>query len=620
MNRNDMRERFRRLCRKPQMYLAYSGLRQALKLAGQPLGSGDNGFVIFLIPDGYRTFEYEVAARELVGDDRNDWSEFSEKVRLANPPRKKGGSHQAASVFNLGGLSIMIAKRINEVPWDVRFAALAVMYVEPPSPRQINAARRLSGRSSIPESLARLLASKPQNIVLAAVLRKTVGEGEIAALDNLDRVEAEGPTLSELPGFEEAKKWAAGLVSDIGLWRKGKLAWKDMNRGALVSGPPGTGKTLFAAALANSIGFRLITTTVGEWQAAGSLEHMLKAMRESFESANNSKGSVLFIDEIDAVGVRPSRLSGRHGDQDWQVVVSEFLNLLSSVGEGVIVVGATNFPDCVDGAVLRAGRLESRFETTLPDTATRAAILAFYSGTNLHSDSLKAIAEDLDGHSAAELEALVRKARKVARDEDRELDISDLRALLPVKISYSVEQQFRLAVHEAGHALLAIAVGYATSATIHVKDSYDPSADAYLGGVTSYELVEDVLPTEAGLGNRIAVALAGMAAEAAVFADRSIGAGGTAGSDIERATSIARRMVASYGLGKTPIFLATVEDLGDRPLPAALEDEVLGILKNQYERVLAMLTQERERVVTLAGDAVSHRVVKIERWGIADAA
>ncbi|RWX21863.1 hypothetical protein EHI43_36835 [Rhizobium leguminosarum] len=219
----------------------------------------------------------------------------------------------------------------------------------------------------------------------------------------------------------------------------------------------------------------------------------------------------------------------------------------------------------------------------------------------------------LEGRSPAALEELVGTARKEARDEGRELDLRDLQAQIPEKRKYTPQQLFRLGVHEAGHALISLALGYATSATIEIKESFDPTATSYAGGQTSYDLVDDHLPTDTTLLNRIAVAIAGMAAEATVFADRSLGSGGLIGSDVERATAIARRLVASYGLGKTPIFFAAVEEVAGTTLPAALENEVVKILRIQYERVLGILVDQRHRLIAVAGDAAAHGSLRIER-------
>ncbi|MHC2297111.1 ATP-binding protein [Rhizobium mongolense] len=117
---------------------------------------------------------------------------------------------------------------------------------------------------------------------------------------------------------------------------------------------------------------RLVSTTVGAWQSTGTLDDMLAAMRTTFQNVNDGKGAVLFIDEVDAIGTWLARPSGHHGDHYWQVVVTDFLTLLSGLGEGVIVVAATNYPDWIDSAILRAGRIEDHFTLLLPNKLTRA--------------------------------------------------------------------------------------------------------------------------------------------------------------------------------------------------------------------------------------------------------
>ncbi|NVP57587.1 AAA family ATPase [Mycoplana rhizolycopersici] len=618
MRRRDTRDRFRRLVKDPSRYLAYRGLRTALIVAGQPR-SVSGGFVIFVVPAGYRAQDYELAAHDLIGADREEWAPQAE-IRLANPPKRKNKPHEVITVFGLHGLAVLIARNVDEVPKDVRFAALALMFVEPPSASHIHATRRLFGRPPISEEHALLLGSKSQSIVVAAIHKRDFGNREVAVLDDLERPDIAGPSLFELPGYEEAKIWAASLRSDVARWRGDALPWQQVRSSALLSGPPGTGKTFFASALAKALGMRLISTTVGEWQSAGHLDDTLQAMKSCFEDANDGRGAVLFIDEIDSIGTRSAKSDGDSNNRYWRIVLNDFLSLLSSLGEGVIVIGATNYPECIDPAVKRAGRLEQHFKLTLPDKVTRAEILNYHVDGSVPLESLAEITDDLDGKSGSDLEQLVRDARRSARAEDRELELRDLRGQLPDRIRYTPEVVLRLAVHEAGHALLALATGYATSATIEVKDSFDASATAYLGGLTSYELTEDHLPTETSLRNRIAVTMAGMAAEAVVFGDRSAGSGGVIGSDVERASSIARRMVGSYGLGSKPVFVAPVEELAEKGLPEWLEREANEIVWAQYDRAFAMLAEEPDRVVALATEAVNHRSVKIERGGPRDSA
>jgi hypothetical protein len=619
----DAKVRNQKLSKDAGVFLAGCGLARATKAIGR-LRYDIKGFLVFVVPPGYRADEYEAAALAMLDVVRDrwadDWVDKDIRVRLANPVRKKGTPHRPASIFDLKGLDILVARDIGEVPKEVRFAATAVLFVEPPTARHINAARRISGKAPISDFVASEVAKRPQNVILAAVLKQAFVEDAFNEIDDLHGLDTVVPSLFELPGYEEVKPWARDLVENVSRWRQRKLEWKLARAGVLVSGLPGTGKTLFASALASALEMRLVSVTVGAWQSAGALDDMLAAMRKTFENVNDGKGAVLFIDEIDAIGTRLARPSGNHNDQYWQVVVTDFLTLLSSLGEGVVVVGATNYPDWIDSAILRAGRIDDHFTLSLPDRVTRAQILSHHAGGVLPLESLLDIAEDLEGKPGADIERLVRKARTAARNDNRELELRDLEAQLPEKLLYTPEQLLMLAAHEAGHALVALALGHATAATIEIKYTFDPNADGFVGGLTTYELVPDYFPTETSLLKRIAASLAGMAAEFVVFGDRSVGSGGSMGSDVERATAIARRMIGSYGLGRSPIFMGTVKDLGDKPLPESMESEVSLLLEEQWKRVLAMLTEERERILTLAADVVTYGTVKIERSGLAKAA
>lgn len=620
MKGSNRRDQYQTLAKDPIKYLAYRGLRRALKTRSEFLRPDNEGFMIFVVPSGYRAFIYKSAMHFLLDVANEEWGQLSGEIRLANPLKKKTSLEKPISVFDLNGLRALIADSISEVPIDVRFAARDVVYLERPSVDDIVSARRALGRAPLNFEVARFLVGKPQNVIVAAIYRQSAELDDIEALISLTGPESLSPDLFELPGLEELKSWAKGVRSDIERWRRGDLSWKETSRGALVSGPPGTGKTLFASALARSLGFKLVTATVGAWQSAGYLNDMLREIRASFDEANSGGGAILFIDEFDGIGSRSARPSGLHNDQYWQVVTNELLNQMNSIRDGVLVIAATNHPDWIDPAILRSGRIERHFVLSLPDRTTRAEILRYHLGDALCITSLLTIAEDLEGKSAAALEEIARGARKIARDEDRVVELRDLTTVLPERLSYTLEQQLQLAVHEAGHALIALSLGYAESATIEIRETYDPTADGHLGGRTTYELNHDHFPTESGLLNRIAVCLSGMAAEAVVFENRSIGAGGVIGSDVERATTIARRMVGSYGLGKYPVFITNVDLVGDQLLPQQLETEVVEILQAQYERVITILRNEKGRLVQLASDVVANRTVKIERGSKTDAA
>jgi ATP-dependent Zn protease len=306
---------------------------------------------------------------------------------------------------------------------------------------------------------------------------------------------------------------------------------------------------------------------------------------------------------MDGIGHR-GKLSGEFV-QYWRVVINELLALTSRPIDGVIVLGATNYADEIDAAILRSGRIEEKFALSIPDFRLRAEILAYHLDFDIDLMELADVVEELEGWSGADLELLARRAKRQARTGQRAIRIEDLVAMLPQRRRFSPTERYRLAVHEAGHAVVALALGYCRSAKIVIQETFDPAQGANLGGTTSYDMEEDWLPTESALLTRIAVALAGLAAEEVVLKDRSIGSGGALGTDVERATVIARRMVVSYGLGKIPIFLRRVEDVDcHTPIPADFEREVRVILAAQYSRVRTLLAQERDVLIATANEAM----------------
>src|SRR3546814_617433 len=148
---------------------------------------------------------------------------------------------------------------------------------------------------------------------------------------------------------------------------RGGLRWEDVDCGVLLSGPTGVGKTMFAGALARTCGCPLVSASLGEWQAAGHLGDLLKAMRRTFDEARKCAPCILFIDEIDSFGDRAA--FDRHHRDYGIPLVNAFLEELDGVRgrAGVVVVGATNDPERIDPAIRRPGRLDRTIELGLPD-------------------------------------------------------------------------------------------------------------------------------------------------------------------------------------------------------------------------------------------------------------
>ncbi len=578
--------------------------------------------LICVVPQGYRMIDYKVAAEYLFGKDSSlNWEEPTRSKRVyqisENDKIPSKGSRVEFTVFDLADTAIILTVDEHLISKELRFAADHIVHIIHPSAAHIKAARVIAGRPQISNEVASDLASRPQNIVIAALLRRNLESAHLTLLDDMEGAPLGGPTLNELPGYDILKDWALKVAVDTAAWRKSGLAWTEVGSGALLSGPPGTGKTMFADAFARSCGLKLVSTTVGEWQAAGHLGDTLQAMRRSFADAARADGAVLFIDELDGIGSR-SRLSGDYVEY-WRLVINEFLSLTSRLPEGVLLIGATNDPEQIDPAVLRSGRLEMKFELSLPDRNTRAEILAYHLGGHIGFEPLVNVVGNLDGWSGADLERLARNSKRRARAMKREVQIDDVLLALPKRKAYLPEVRFRLAVHESGHALVSLAHRATTSVTITVEETFDPDQQTNVGGRTSYDQIDDWLPTENTLLGRMATALGGLAAEEIVFRDRSIGSGGGPGSDVERATMIARKLVTSYGLGRIPVYVRAVGDVDvETILPADSENDVRELLAVQYQAVLDLLEPERERLIELARDAMLNHSVTIAREGGSD--
>ncbi|GLC62649.1 hypothetical protein PLESTB_001923800 [Pleodorina starrii] len=266
------------------------------------------------------------------------------------------------------------------------------------------------------------------------------------------------PTLDSLTGDGPALQAARHLVEDLQLWRAGRLEWSEITRSALFYGPPGTGKSWLAQALAASAGVSAITGSFGEWQAAGHLGEMLKAMRRTFAEARARAPALLILDELDAVGNRGDNAGP---NQNYRVqVINAFLALMDEIARapGVIVVATCNHIDLIDPAVLRPGRFDLRVEVPLPDAATLAGVLRRHLA--LPEAEISVLARHCVGLSLAECDAELRAARGAARRAGVALDAAGLMARLDAGRDPAIDR--RVALHECGHALVTTALGRGT--------------------------------------------------------------------------------------------------------------------------------------------------------------
>ncbi|RVM09375.1 AAA family ATPase [Sinorhizobium meliloti] len=189
--------------------------------------------------------------------------------------------------------------------------------------------------------------------------------------------------VETLSGYGAAKDWALGLKADLADYLGGDLDWSEMSTKLLLSGPPGTGKTTFARALCNSLQIPLVVTSVSTWLQGEYLHAVLDRMTDTFAEARAQAPCILFIDEIDGIGMRVN--ASREYADYWNACVNKLLELLDGAlkSEGVIVVGATNRPNEIDEAIRRSGRLETHIEIPRPDIPALCGILAHHLGSDL---------------------------------------------------------------------------------------------------------------------------------------------------------------------------------------------------------------------------------------------
>lgn len=357
--------------------------------------------------------------------------------------------------------------------------------------------------------------------------------------------------FKDVAGADEEKEELKEIVNFLKDPNKFTKLGAKIPHGVLLVGPPGTGKTLLAKAVAGEadVPFYSISGSdfVEMYVGVGA-----SRVRDLFDTAKKHPASIIFIDEIDAVGRhRGAGLGGGHDEREQ--TLNQLLVEMDGFGsnEGIIVIAATNRPDILDPALLRPGRFDRRITVNYPDLKGREAILQVHSRNKPFEKDvdLKKVAQTTVGFTGADLANLLNEAALLAARKDKALigmeDIEEASIKVIVgtqKKSMKIKESEKLktAYHEAGHAIIA-----------HVLPSLDPVRQISIipsGGALGYTLnppVEDKYSVyKNGIKEEIAMLLGGRAAEKLIFDDIS----GGASNDIQRATNLARSMVTKLGM------------------------------------------------------------------------
>ncbi len=428
--------------------------------------------------------------------------------------------------------------------------------------------------------------------------------------------------FADVAGYEGAKAEVSEVVDFLKHPERYEKAGAVGPKGVLLAGPPGTGKTLLARAVAGEAGVPFLALSgssfVELFVGVGA-----SRVRDLFADARKRAPSIIFIDEIDAIGGRRGGAGGFGSNDEREQTLNQMLAEMDGFepDTGVVVIGATNRPETLDPALLRPGRFDRTVDIPLPNLSERWAILEVHAASK-HLDpdvDLGVIARGTPGFSGADLANLVNEAAIHAVREERsvimarDFDLARDRILLGRRDASNAlmpDEKYAVAVHESGHALVAVLSAHADPVA---KVTILPAGQA-LGVTEQLPEGDRHLYAESYLRDSLAVRLGGRAAEILVLGEASTGAS----NDLAGATQLALRMVREWGLSERLGPIGYSQDgpnylgeggLSSRPYAdatqQAIDEEVGRLLREAESRATELLTVHRselDRVVQLLVD------------------
>jgi len=439
-------------------------------------------------------------------------------------------------------------------------------------------------------------------------------------------------TFDDVAGCDEAKFELKEVVDFL----KNPKHYEDLGahipKGVLLVGPPGTGKTLLARAVAGEAkvpffsisGSDFVEMFVGVGAAR---------VRDLFQQAKDHAPCIIFIDELDAIGRQRGVHVGSVNDEREQTLNALLVQMDGfEPNTGVIILGATNRPEVLDRALLRPGRFDRLVVVDAPDLDGREAILKVHSKEKrLAADvDLRRIAAATAGLAGADLANILNEAALLAaRRNGREISQHDLEDAIEKIVAgperksrrLSEDEKRRVAYHEVGHALMA---AYNPDTDPVHKISIVPRGRAALGYTMQLPSEDQFLLTRTELVHRIEGLLGGRAAEEVVFGEVSTGAQ----NDLERATAMARQMVALYGMSdrvglpicaqRQPSFLDgqgfQVQRDCSEETSREIDEEVRKLLDSAYTKAKEMLSTHREQLETVTAELLKSETIDGPRF------
>ena len=425
---------------------------------------------------------------------------------------------------------------------------------------------------------------------------------------------SEGIKFSDVAGEDEAKESLTEIVQYLHDSAQYKDIGARMPKGILLVGPPGTGKTMLAKAVAGEANVPFFSISGSEF-----VEMFVgmgaSKVRDLFDQAKQKAPCIVFIDEIDAIGKKRDGQFG--GNDEREQTLNQLLTEMDGFEDntGVIILAATNRPEALDPALLRPGRFDRRVPVELPDLKGREEILKVHARkVRLEPDvDFNKIARMASGASGAELANIVNEAAlRAVRDGRKTATQADLEESIEVVIAgyqkknaiLTDKEKCIVAYHEIGHALVAALQNH--SAPVQ-KITIIPRTSGALGYTMQVDEGEHYLMSRDEIVNKIATLTGGRAAEQVAFNSITTGAS----NDIEQATKLARAMITRYGMnddfGMVAMETVTSQYLGgDTSLScspetqARIDAEVVKLIKEQYEKAVKILTDNRRKLDELA--------------------
>ncbi|WP_295718476.1 ATP-dependent zinc metalloprotease FtsH [uncultured Oscillibacter sp.] len=438
-------------------------------------------------------------------------------------------------------------------------------------------------------------------------------------------------TFEDVAGADEEKEELQEIVEFLKDPKKYISLGARIPKGVLLVGPPGTGKTLLAKAVAGEAGVGFLSISGSDfvelYVGVGA-----SRVRDLFDQAKKNSPAIVFIDEIDAVGrQRGTGLGGGHDEREQ--TLNQLLVEMDgfAANEGVVVLAATNRADVLDPALLRPGRFDRQIYVGLPDIRGREDILKVHVRNKpLAEDvNLKELARGTPGFTGADLENLINEgALLAARKGEKFITMADLKEA-EIKVIAGPEKKSRVipqhereltAYHEAGHAVV-----------MQLLPDHDPVNQITIiprgqaGGMTISLPEEDrSYLSKRYMEDQIVALLGGRVAEKLCLGDISTGAS----NDIQRATQIARKMVASYGMsdklgtvsfesGHDEVFIGRTMSQGrsySEAVAAQIDEEVKDLVGNAYERCRKILDENRDKLETVAKYLLEHETMERDEF------